>query len=189
MRGWVSPPAQWPVPPPGKPLTSCQGQGRLPTGKGFSKETHQPSHSLGWGQNYLQKGGSECGALWPTLNAEEKRGSTADFTPAWASSGLGQGSAPCPLPEQPLLLVLTSMGCPVPTRAARGSCPCGGGSAVVLGARCWLRAAAKHWNEVAPCLCRGRSPRAHTTGVSSSPTEMGQEGGSVSAGHSCDGAS
>lgn len=75
--------------------------------------------------------------------------------------------------------------------------PCGGGSVVVLRARCWPRAAAKHWNEVAPCLCRGRSPHTHRAfwwwgarrGSVALQQRPGREGGSVSAGHSCDGAS
>ena len=100
----------------------------------------------------------------------------------------GRDQPHVPLPERAPLPVLTSMACPAPRGAAREPRPCGDGSGRVLGARCWPRAATKHWNEVAPLpLPREESPlpaerpgwRGDTRGVSSSPTETGRGRGAA----------
>lgn len=118
--------------------------------------------------------------------AQEKLSSIPRGPAQW----LGAGISPVSLSQNSPHCLRRLHGLPrAEGSGSRNCCPHGGGSVTVPGAWCWRRAAVKPWNEVSPCLCRGRSPHSRPWGTPGGLAALQRRQGGKGAGHSWAGAS
>lgn len=118
------PPAQRPVPTPGKPLTGhgklLPGLGEAPHVKGIWKKSWQPSHSLRDRTTFRKEEVSVERSGQPLVQRSEEALLTSLMCEQ-AQQPQGRDQPHVPLPEQPLLPVPTSIAHPAPRGVAQGT--------------------------------------------------------------------